>query len=71
MIADPEVRREFVKLGLVPVQSPPPEALPGFVRSEIALLGRDREKGGARGHAIGAVLGSFPGRVLPGRQRPF
>ena len=45
-IADPEVRREFVKLGLVPVQSPPPEELPGFVRSEIALWGEIVKKAG-------------------------
>jgi tripartite-type tricarboxylate transporter receptor subunit TctC len=49
VIADPEVRREFVKLGLVPVQSPPPEALPGFVRSEIALWGGIVKKAGLAG----------------------
>jgi len=47
--ADPEVRREFVKLGLVPVQSPPPEALPGFVRSEIARWGEIVKKAGLAG----------------------
>jgi tripartite-type tricarboxylate transporter receptor subunit TctC len=49
VIADPEVRGEFVKLGLVPVQSPPPEALPGFVRSEIALWGEIVKKAGLAG----------------------
>jgi tripartite-type tricarboxylate transporter receptor subunit TctC len=49
VIADPEVRREFVKLGLVPVQSPPPEALPGFVKSEIALWGGIVKKAGLAG----------------------
>jgi tripartite-type tricarboxylate transporter receptor subunit TctC len=49
VIADPEVRREFVKLGLVPVQSPSPEALPGFVRSEIALWGGIVKKAGLAG----------------------
>jgi tripartite-type tricarboxylate transporter receptor subunit TctC len=43
------VRREFVKLGLVPVQSPPPEALPGFVKSEIALWGEIVKKAGLAG----------------------
>jgi tripartite-type tricarboxylate transporter receptor subunit TctC len=48
-IADPEVRREFVKLGLVPVQSPEPEALPGFVRSEIARWGEIVKRAGLAG----------------------
>ena len=49
VIADPEVRREFVKLGLVPVQSPPPEALPGFVTSEIARWGEVVKRAGLAG----------------------
>jgi tripartite-type tricarboxylate transporter receptor subunit TctC len=49
VVADPEVRREFVKLGLVPVQSPSPEALPEFVRSEIALWGGIVKKAGLAG----------------------
>ena len=48
-IADPEVRREFVKLGLVPVQSPSPEELPGFVQSEIARWGAIVKKAGLAG----------------------
>jgi tripartite-type tricarboxylate transporter receptor subunit TctC len=47
--ADPEVQREFVKLGLVPVQSPPPEALPGFVTSEIARWGEIVKRAGLAG----------------------
>jgi tripartite-type tricarboxylate transporter receptor subunit TctC len=47
--AEPEVRREFVKLGLVPVQSPPPDALPGFVKSEIALWGGIVKRAGLAG----------------------
>ncbi len=39
VIADPGVRREFVKLGLAPVASPPPAELLGFVKSEIAVWG--------------------------------
>ena len=37
MTADPQLRQEFVKLGLAPVRSPPPEELAGFIRAEIAL----------------------------------
>jgi tripartite-type tricarboxylate transporter receptor subunit TctC len=33
--SDPEMRNEFVRLGLVPVESPPPEALKRFVATEI------------------------------------
>lgn len=47
--ADPEVRREFVKLGLVPVQSPEPGALADFVRSEIARWGEIVKKAGLAG----------------------
>lgn len=47
--ADPEVRREFVKLGLVPVKSPEPEALPGFVKSEIARWGEIVKRAGLAG----------------------
>jgi tripartite-type tricarboxylate transporter receptor subunit TctC len=49
VIADPEVRREFVKLGLVPVQSPPPEALPDFMRSEIERWGEIVKRAGLAG----------------------
>jgi tripartite-type tricarboxylate transporter receptor subunit TctC len=49
VIADPEVHREFVTLGLAPVQSPPPEELPAFVRSEIAVWGEIIRRAGLAG----------------------
>jgi len=49
VIADPEVHREFVKLGLAPVTSPPPEELPGFVKSEIAVWGEIIRRAGLAG----------------------
>lgn len=49
VVADPEVHREFVTLGLAPVQSPPPEELPGFVRSEIAVWGEIIRRAGLAG----------------------
>jgi tripartite-type tricarboxylate transporter receptor subunit TctC len=49
VIADPEVHREFVKLGLAPVTSPLPEELPGFVRSEIAVWGEIIRRAGLAG----------------------
>jgi tripartite-type tricarboxylate transporter receptor subunit TctC len=49
VIADPEVHREFVKLGLAPVRSPPPEELPGFVKSEIAAWGDIIRRAGLAG----------------------
>ncbi len=39
IIGEPQVRAEFLRLGLVPVQSPPPDELKRFVQSEIALWG--------------------------------
>jgi len=36
---EPETRAEFVRLGLVPVDSPTPEALKAFVKSEIMRWG--------------------------------
>jgi tripartite-type tricarboxylate transporter receptor subunit TctC len=49
VIADPEVHRELVTLGLAPVPSPPPEELPGFVRSEIAIWGEIIRRAGLAG----------------------
>ena len=46
---DPEVRKEFVRLGLVPVASPPPAELKAFVRSEIARWGEIVESAGLQG----------------------
>jgi tripartite-type tricarboxylate transporter receptor subunit TctC len=50
MTADPQLRQEFVKLGLAPVRSPPPpEELPGFIKAEIALWGEIITKAGLAG----------------------
>ena len=49
VIAEPEVHREFVKLGLAPVTSPPPEELPGFVKSEIGVWGEIIRRAGLAG----------------------
>jgi tripartite-type tricarboxylate transporter receptor subunit TctC len=49
IIAEPEVRQEFVRLGLVPVNSPPPGELKGFVRTEIARWGEAVKKAGLVG----------------------
>jgi tripartite-type tricarboxylate transporter receptor subunit TctC len=48
-IADPTMRGELVKLGLVPVRSPPPGELGDFVKSEIALWGGIVRKAGLAG----------------------
>ena len=39
IIGDPQVRTEFTQLGLVPVQSPPPDELKRFVQAEIVRWG--------------------------------
>lgn len=46
---DAEVRQEFIRLGLVPVSSPPPEELKRFVQSEIARWGDIVRKAGLAG----------------------
>ena len=46
---DPEVRKEFVRLGLVPVVSPPPVELKAFVRFEIVRWGKIVKKAGLQG----------------------
>jgi len=46
---DAEVRQEFIRLGLVPVNSPPPEELKRFVQSEIARWGDIVRKAGLAG----------------------
>jgi tripartite-type tricarboxylate transporter receptor subunit TctC len=46
---DPEVRKEFVRLGMVPVASPEPAALKAFVRSEIAHWAEIVRKAGLQG----------------------
>jgi tripartite-type tricarboxylate transporter receptor subunit TctC len=49
IIADPEVRRELVNFGLLPVQSPPPDELKRFVPAEIARWGEIVKKAGLAG----------------------
>ena len=49
IIGDPEVRREFTNLGLLPVQSPLPDELKGFIAAEIARWGAIVRKAGLAG----------------------
>jgi tripartite-type tricarboxylate transporter receptor subunit TctC len=49
VIGDAEVRAEFTRLGLVSVQSPPPEALKRFVAGEIDRWGGIVKKAGLAG----------------------
>jgi tripartite-type tricarboxylate transporter receptor subunit TctC len=46
---DPEVRQEFIRLGLLPVASPPPDALKRFVAAEIERWGDIVRKAGLAG----------------------
>jgi tripartite-type tricarboxylate transporter receptor subunit TctC len=46
VIDDPEVRGEFIRLGLLPVQSPPPDELKRFVLAEIVRWGDIVKKAG-------------------------
>jgi tripartite-type tricarboxylate transporter receptor subunit TctC len=46
---DPAVRQEFIKLGLVPVVSPPPEELARFVKSEVTHWGAIVTRAGLAG----------------------
>jgi tripartite-type tricarboxylate transporter receptor subunit TctC len=46
IIALPEIRQEFAKTGRIAVDSPPPEALQKFMRSEIVRLGKVVEAAG-------------------------
>jgi len=49
VIGDPQVRTEFIRLGLVPVTSPPPDELKRFVVAEIARWGDVVKKAGLAG----------------------
>ena len=49
IIADPEVRREFAQLGLLPVASPPPGELKSFVQAEIVRWGEIVKQAGLIG----------------------
>ena len=46
IIALPEVQQEYVKTGRISVDSPPPEELLAFMRSEIVRLGKVVESAG-------------------------
>ncbi len=46
---DPALRRQFDKLGMTPVASPPPQELKAFVRSEIARWAAVVKKAGLEG----------------------
>jgi len=46
---EPEMRRDLSNLGLLPVQSPPPDELKGFVAAEIARWGDIVRKAGLAG----------------------
>ena len=49
IIGDPQVRPELIRLGLVPVRSPPPDELKRFVAAEIARWGDIVKKAGLAG----------------------
>jgi tripartite-type tricarboxylate transporter receptor subunit TctC len=49
VIGDPQVHREFVRLGLVPVTSPPPDELKRFVAAEILRWGDVVKQAGLAG----------------------
>ena len=52
IIGDPQVRTELTRLGLLPVQSPPPDELRRFIVAEIARWGDIVKKAGLVGIAI-------------------
>jgi tripartite-type tricarboxylate transporter receptor subunit TctC len=47
--SDTEIRQEFIRLGLVPVASPSPDELKGFVASEIIRWGKIVQRAGVAG----------------------
>ncbi len=49
ILAEPEIQNDFANRGVVPVVSPPPDALVSFVRSEIVRWGKVVEQAGAAG----------------------
>ena len=51
ILAEPDVRQDFVNRGVVPVISPPPDELQRFVKSEIVRWGKVVEQAGATGTA--------------------
>jgi tripartite-type tricarboxylate transporter receptor subunit TctC len=49
IIAMQDVQRRIVSLGAIPIESPPPEQLRSFLKSEIERLGRLIEQAGLSG----------------------
>ena len=49
IINEPDVRQEFIRQGLIPVDSPSPDELRHFVKSEIARWGQIIQKVGLAG----------------------
>jgi tripartite-type tricarboxylate transporter receptor subunit TctC len=49
ILAEPELRAQFVRQGLIPVDTPPPDQLEAFVREQIAYWDRTLHKIGLAG----------------------
>jgi len=49
IMAEPDIQKDFADRGLIPVVSPPPDELQGYVRSEIVRWGKVVEQAGAAG----------------------
>jgi tripartite-type tricarboxylate transporter receptor subunit TctC len=49
IVTDPAVRQELLRLGILPVHSPPPEELKRFVQAEIVRVGDIVKKAGLAG----------------------
>ena len=49
ILAEPDIQKDFADRGLIPVVSPSPEELQGYVRSEIVRWGKVVEQAGAAG----------------------
>jgi tripartite-type tricarboxylate transporter receptor subunit TctC len=49
ILAEPDLQKDFTDRGLIPVVSPSPEELQGYVRSEIVRWGKVVEQAGAAG----------------------
>jgi len=49
ILAERDLQKDFTDRGLIPVVSPSPEELQGYVRSEIVRWGKVVEQAGAAG----------------------
>jgi len=49
IVALPEVQQRLIELGNLPLQSPPPDALEDYVRSEIVRWGKVVQQAGIAG----------------------